>query len=127
MFGAITLAVSALPGGQDSMRGPAADSALAFETRAEPLELAISGRGTRFAELQSVPDELPNESERAGPSDNSPENDRHVAELGGQLFARHLVAVEVAGTLLLVALIGAVAIVIQGEAPAGGEGGPGHE
>jgi NADH-quinone oxidoreductase subunit J len=39
---------------------------------------------------------------------------QHVAALGGQLFARHLVAIEVAGILLLVALVGAVAIVIQG-------------
>jgi NADH-quinone oxidoreductase subunit J len=35
----------------------------------------------------------------------------HVAKLGTELFGRHLVAVEVAGTLLLVALIGATAIV----------------
>jgi NADH-quinone oxidoreductase subunit J len=38
----------------------------------------------------------------------------HVAHLGGELFARHLVSVEVAGTILLVALVGAIAIVIQG-------------
>ena len=37
-----------------------------------------------------------------------------VARLGGQLFAKHLVSVEVAGTVLLVALVGAIAIVIQG-------------
>jgi NADH:ubiquinone oxidoreductase subunit 6 (subunit J) len=35
----------------------------------------------------------------------------HVATLGGQLFGRHLIAIEVAGTLLLVALVGAIAIV----------------
>lgn len=34
----------------------------------------------------------------------------HVARLGGTLFTQHLVAVELAGTLLLVALVGAVAI-----------------
>ncbi len=38
----------------------------------------------------------------------------HVARLGGQLFSRYLLAVEIAGTLLLVALVGAVAIVIHG-------------
>lgn len=38
----------------------------------------------------------------------------HMANLGGQLFARHLISVEVTGVLLLVALVGAVAIVIQG-------------
>jgi NADH-quinone oxidoreductase subunit J len=41
--------------------------------------------------------------------------DQHMAKLGGELFSRHLVSVEVAGTLLLVALVGAVAIVIQGK------------
>jgi NADH-quinone oxidoreductase subunit J len=39
---------------------------------------------------------------------------RHVANLGRHLFSEHLVSVEVAGTLLLVALVGAVAIAIQG-------------
>ena len=37
-----------------------------------------------------------------------------MAELGSHLFAYHLVAIEVVGTLLLVALVGAIAIVIQG-------------
>jgi NADH-quinone oxidoreductase subunit J len=35
----------------------------------------------------------------------------HVATLGAQLFSRHLIAIEIAGTLLLVALVGAIAIV----------------
>ncbi|WP_425615864.1 NADH-quinone oxidoreductase subunit J [Anatilimnocola sp. NA78] len=39
----------------------------------------------------------------------------HMARLGGYLFTRHLVSVEVAGTLLLAALVGAVAIAIQGK------------
>ncbi len=43
--------------------------------------------------------------------------DQHMAKLGGELFSRHLISVEVAGTLLLVALVGAVAIVIQGKEP----------
>lgn len=37
-------------------------------------------------------------------------NSEHVAKLGGEMFSRHLVTVEVAGTLLLVALVGAIAI-----------------
>jgi NADH-quinone oxidoreductase subunit J len=37
----------------------------------------------------------------------------HVARLGTELFARHLVAVEVAATILLVALVGAVAMVLH--------------
>lgn len=35
---------------------------------------------------------------------------QHVARLGGQLFSKQLIGVEVAGTLLLAALVGAVAI-----------------
>jgi len=35
----------------------------------------------------------------------------HVAHLGAELFGRHLIAVEVAGTLLLIALVGATAVV----------------
>ncbi len=37
-------------------------------------------------------------------------NDNHLAGIGRELFSKHLIAVEVAGTLLLVALVGAVAI-----------------
>jgi NADH-quinone oxidoreductase subunit J len=51
----------------------------------------------------------------------------HMARLGSELFARHLIAVEVAGTLLLVALVGAIAIVIHGRTearPMPVEGGP---
>ncbi len=39
---------------------------------------------------------------------------QHMAELGSHLFAYHLVAIEVVGTLLMVALVGAIAIVLQG-------------
>jgi NADH-quinone oxidoreductase subunit J len=38
----------------------------------------------------------------------------HVAQLGGELFGRQLIAVEVAGALLLAALVGATAIVAHG-------------
>lgn len=40
---------------------------------------------------------------------------QHMARLGGYLFSRHLISIEVAGTLLLAALVGAVAIAIQGK------------
>ncbi len=42
----------------------------------------------------------------------------HMAHLGGFLFSRHLIAVEVAGTLLLTALVGAVAMLSQGTSAA---------
>jgi NADH-quinone oxidoreductase subunit J len=35
---------------------------------------------------------------------------QHVARFGAELFGRHLVAIEVAGTLLLAALVGAAAV-----------------
>lgn len=42
-------------------------------------------------------------------------HEEHVAKLGSELFARHLVSVEIVGTILLVALVGAIVIVIQGK------------
>ena len=45
-----------------------------------------------------------------------------VARLGPELFGRHLLAVEVAGVLLLAALVGAIAVVSRGEAAAASEG-----
>jgi NADH-quinone oxidoreductase subunit J len=46
-------------------------------------------------------------------------SEHHMDHLGAQLFSRHLVAVEVAGTMLLAAMVGAVAIAIQSKpAPA---------
>jgi NADH:ubiquinone oxidoreductase subunit 6 (subunit J) len=39
----------------------------------------------------------------------------HVATLGQEMFSRRLIAVQVAGALLLAALVGAVAIVTQGK------------
>jgi len=38
---------------------------------------------------------------------------QHMAHLGAQLFSRNLIGVEVAGTLLLVALVGAVALLTE--------------
>jgi NADH-quinone oxidoreductase subunit J len=40
--------------------------------------------------------------------------EKHVANLGRHLFGEHLVSIELAGTLLLVALVGAVAIAMHG-------------
>jgi len=46
----------------------------------------------------------------------------HIASLGNQLFGPHLVAVELAGTLLLAALVGAIAIMIHGKPQRAAEG-----
>jgi NADH-quinone oxidoreductase subunit J len=48
--------------------------------------------------------------------------DSHMAHLGGYLFSRHLIAVEIAGTLLLVALVGAVAMLSPSTAAGRREG-----
>jgi NADH-quinone oxidoreductase subunit J len=49
-----------------------------------------------------------------GRGEGPPPSELHMAQLGAELFGRHLIAVEVAGTLLLAALVGAAAIVAQG-------------
>lgn len=54
------------------------------------------------------------ESQRRAKLEANVLGEEHVARLGAQLFSRHLIAVEVGGTLLLAALVGAVAIVAQG-------------
>jgi NADH-quinone oxidoreductase subunit J len=46
--------------------------------------------------------------------------DDHVAHLGAELFSHYLVAVEIGGTLLLVALVGAIAMVELARGGAGG-------
>lgn len=51
----------------------------------------------------------------------------HVAKLGGTLFTKHLISVEVAGTLLLTALVGAIAIAIHNKQTAERPGDPSHE
>ena len=47
-------------------------------------------------------------------------SDDHMANVGRHLFAEHLISVEIAGTLLLAALVGAVAIAAFGRQASGG-------
>lgn len=62
------------------------------------------------------------QDEKFVPPKNKVLDEHHMARLGGELFSRHLIAVEVAGTLLMVALVGAIAIVAQGrQSGAGGK------
>lgn len=37
----------------------------------------------------------------------------HLARFGGELFSKHLLSIEIAGAILLVALVGAIAIMLQ--------------
>ena len=80
-------------------------------------EAAAGGRHRRRARRHPVADDWQAESRssRQRRSQQTLAAERaaaeHVAHLGAELFSRHLIAVEVAGTLLLVALVGATAIV----------------
>lgn len=67
---------------------------------------------------QSVPSPSASEPHReadASPSPKAPVVEHHMASVGRALFSQHLISVEIAGTLLLAALVGSVAIAIQGK------------
>jgi NADH-quinone oxidoreductase subunit J len=49
----------------------------------------------------------------AGNREDSVLGPQHVAQVGAELFGRHLIAVEVAGTLLMATLVGAAVILAQ--------------
>jgi NADH-quinone oxidoreductase subunit J len=79
-----------------------------------------------LASLAAAPLANPPSDDAAAPADAAPlaaarvtrhsvRQTQHMAGLGRELFTRQLVSVEVAGTLLLVALVGAVGMVIQGK------------
>jgi len=114
-------ACCALPSRGDAT--PAGDSPAATPAGAAPAATPAGAAATRPAAVPAA---------MATAADPLAEN--HVARLGGELFGRHLVAVEAAGVLLLVALIGAIAVVSRGEAAraatsdsapaAAGSGGP---
>jgi NADH-quinone oxidoreductase subunit J len=70
------------------------------------LAAAILVGVTTFAFLKQPPQPRPT-------ANQSLVSGEHMAHLGGELFSKHMISVEVVGTILLVALVGAVAIVIQ--------------
>ena len=81
---------------------------------------------SRGAALGASQADAPTAAEpRADVASDTLEKD-HVARLGAELFGRHLLAVEVAGVLLLVALVGSIAIVSRHGDPSGelAPGGP---
>jgi len=102
LAGAVLLGVLSLSIGRLSA-GPASCCELPSRTTAAP---ATSSAAPAASDAVAAP--------IAVAADPLAEN--HVARLGGELFGRYLVAVETAGVLLLVALIGAIAIVSRGEA-----------
>jgi len=106
----------AQPKGQTAYDGVSWEALLSASTGALLIGLlsavmfAARGAGTMAAPV-SIADERATADQRQAEILH-PE---HMAHLGRQLFSRHLLAVEVAGTLLLVALVGAIAIVAQGK------------
>lgn len=65
-----------------------------------------------FASLQSV---LDGRVVSPAIADSAGKSAPDLVQLGNELFGRHLISVEVAGTLLLAALVGAIAIMIHGK------------
>ncbi|MDA0657272.1 MAG: NADH-quinone oxidoreductase subunit J [Planctomycetota bacterium] len=83
-----------------------------FPNRQEGAEVVSSGLIESGADhVQSAAASLPVANSVA---QRFPES--HVAQLGGQLFSRYLIPVQVVATLLLAALVGAVAIASYGTA-----------
>jgi len=77
--------------------------------------LALIAGAVWIGMLWMITADIPPSAAAAIPGTPSVSQDQdHMARLGAELFARHLVSIEVIGTLLLAALVGAVAIVIHG-------------
>ena len=118
LAGAVLLGVLSLSIGRLSA-GPASCCEVPSRTAASPANATQPAAATDTA----TPDTNNTAGNTAGASASGavasaadPLAENHVARLGGELFGRHLVAVEAAGVLLLVALIGAIAVVSRGEA-----------
>ena len=81
----------------------------------EPLLSASSGAVMIGILSMTIAGVLTSHGGQAGPEAASAVSAVHpIARLGAELFTRHLVAVEGAGTLLFAALVGAAVIVTQG-------------
>ena len=113
LAGAVLLGVLSLSIGRLSA-GPASCCDLPTRATATPLTATPSAAEGIAAPATIDTPAAPATAPVATVVDPLAEN--HVARLGGELFGRHLVAVEAAGVLLLVALIGAIAVVSRGEA-----------
>jgi NADH-quinone oxidoreductase subunit J len=108
LLGVLSLSIGRLSAGPASCCGMPSRTTATLATAA-PSESPIAGDATA-----ATPADAPGATGAvAAAADPLAEN--HVARLGGELFGRHLVAVEAAGVLLLVALIGAIAVVARGE------------
>lgn len=116
MVGVLTLTVASVLGGsgvraqvEDMADAAKAEAAAASAAQADPLADANPDQAADAVQPAAAAADPRLAQLRRGVL-----AEQHMARLGGQLFSRHLVAIEVAGTLLLVALVAAVAIVAHG-------------
>lgn len=107
LVGMLTMIITA------STYGNAPRSDLLSRLQPKPAETEEAESGPRAAELESRASQGAAEARQAELATEILA-EQHVARFGGQMFGRHLIAVEAAGALLLAALIGAVAIVAHG-------------
>jgi NADH-quinone oxidoreductase subunit J len=105
MVGILTMLLSGLR--DQALAGPSVASATT--TGKETATQSREERANEAAEVTAITDGT------ATPSSNPVLIPDHMAGLGGYLFSRHLVSIELAGTLLLAALVGAVAIAMFGK------------
>jgi NADH-quinone oxidoreductase subunit J len=108
LFGVLSLSIGRLSAGPASCCEP--------PTRATATPMAVTPSAASGVAAPATVDTPPAPATAPVATVVDPLAENHVARLGGELFGRHLVAVEAAGVLLLVALIGAIAIVSRGEA-----------
>jgi NADH-quinone oxidoreductase subunit J len=92
---------------------PKTFSVLAAATMVALLTFLLGNLRTEAAKLPAVEAVAASHARLTAPAALLDRN--HVANLGRHLFSEHLISVELAGTLLLAALVGAVAIAIQGK------------
>lgn len=106
------LAAAAMVGVLTLLLSGVREQALAGPSVFKPDSVAMPSPALESAELAGS---------QAAVSEGSPQNPvlqgDHMTQLGAYLFSRHLINIELAGTLLLAALVGAVAIAMYGKPP----------
>jgi len=112
IVGILTMLLAGLR--DQALAGPTADKPVATASRSdEPgaLTPALGGE-----QREAAVDQALMQGTAVPPATRNPVlATDHMAVLGGQLFSKHLVSIELAGTLLLAALVGAVAICMFGK------------
>jgi NADH-quinone oxidoreductase subunit J len=95
-----------------------------FENGVGEIHINVSGEEDDVAKIEASEDDLKQTIALAVPKlarsvvkidlSVSLQDPQHVAHLGGQLYGRYLIAIELAASLLMVALVGAIAIATHG-------------